>query len=86
MEYSVLNKKQKDRMEAISNREYVMEWENPEFMNYLLGELPKVRRYQKDKEVEQEISLLEKALATYDAFLSEKSTFLSEIADRKSVV
>ena len=36
-------------MEAISNREYVMEWENPEFMNYLLGELPKVRRYQKDK-------------------------------------
>lgn len=84
MEYSVLNKKQKDRMEAISNREYVMEWENPEFMNYLLGELPKVRKYQKDKDVEQEISSLEKALATYDAFLSEKSTFLSEIAKRIS--
>lgn len=79
MEYSILNKKQKHRMKAISNQEYVMEWEDPEFMDYLLGELPKVRRYQKDKDVEQEISALEKALTTYDVFLSEKSTFLMEI-------
>ena len=84
MEYSVLNKKQKDRMKAISNQEYVMEWEDPEFMDYLLGELPKVRKYQKDKEMEQEISSLEKALTTYDVFLSEKSTFLIEIAKRIS--
>lgn len=84
MEYSVLNKKQKDRMKAISNQEYVMEWEDPEFMDYLLGELPKVRKYQKDKDVEQEISSLEKALSTYDVFLSEKSTFLIEIAKRIS--
>lgn len=84
MEYSILNKKQKDRMKAISNQEYVMEWEDPEFMDYLLGGLPKVRRYQKDKDVEQEISALEKALTTYDVFLSEKSTFLIEIAKRIS--
>ncbi len=84
MEYNILNKKQKDRMKAISNQEYVMEWEDPEFMDYLLGELPKVRRYQKDKDVEQEISALEKALTTYDVFLSEKSTFLIEIAKRIS--
>lgn len=84
MEYSVLNKKQKDRMKAISNQTYVMEWEEPQFMDYLLGELPKVRRFQNDSEVEHEISLLEKALTTYDAFLSEKSTFLDEIAKRIS--
>lgn len=84
MEYSILNKKQKDRMKAISNQEYVMEWEDPEFMDYLLGELPKVRRYQKDMDVEQEISALEKALTKYDVFLSEKSTFLIEIAKRIS--
>ena len=71
-------------MKAISNQEYVMEQEDPEFMDYLLGELPKVRRYQKDKDVEQEISALEKALTTYDVFLSEKSTFLIEIAKRIS--
>lgn len=49
---------------------------SPEFMDYLLGELPKVRKYQKDKEVEHEIASLEKVLTTYAAFFSEKSTFL----------
>ena len=48
MNYSVLNKNQKDRMRAISNHAYFMRWEEPEFMDYLLGELPKVRKYQND--------------------------------------
>ena len=84
MDYRVLNKNQKDRMNAISNPAYVMEWENPEFMDYLMGELPKIRRYQKDKEAEHEISSLEKVLATYDAFLSEKSAFIEGIAKKIS--
>lgn len=84
MNYRVLNKNQKDRMNAISNPDYVMEWENPEFMDYLMGELPKIRRYQKDKEAEHEISSLEKVLATYDAFLSEKSAFIEEVAKKIS--
>ena len=84
MDYRALNKNQKDRMNAISNPAYVMEWENPEFMDYLMGELPKIRRYQKDKEAEYEISSLEKMLETYDAFLSEKSAFIDEIAKKIS--
>lgn len=84
MDYRVLNKNQKDRMNAISNPAYVMEWENPEFMDYLMGELPKIRRYQKDKEAEHEISSLEKVLATYDAFFSEKSAFIEKIAKKIS--
>lgn len=44
MDYNVLNKNQKDRMKAISDSAYVMKWEDPEFMDYLLGELPKVRK------------------------------------------
>lgn len=84
MDYRVLNKNQKDRMNAISSPAYVMEWENPEFMDYLMGELPKIRRYQKDKEAEHEISSLEKMLETYDAFLSEKSAFIDEIAKKIS--
>lgn len=84
MDYRVLNKNQKDRMNAISNPAYVMEWENPEFMDYLMGELPKIRRYQKDKEAAHEISSLEKVLATYDAFFSEKSAFIEEIAKKIS--
>lgn len=84
MDYRVLNKNQKDRMNVISNPAYVMEWENPEFMDYLMGELPKIRRYQKDKEAEREISSLEEVLATYDAFFSEKSAFIEEIAKKIS--
>ena len=79
-----MNKKQKDRMKAISDPAYVMKWEAPEFMDYLLGELPKVRKYQKDKEVEYEIASLEKVLTTYDAFSSEKATFLGEVAKKIS--
>ena len=84
MDYNVLNKNQKDRMKAISDPAYVMKWEAPEFMDYLLGVLPKVRKYQKDKEVEHEIASLEKVLTKYDAFFSEKSTFLHEVAKRIS--
>lgn len=73
MDYNVLNKNQKDKMKAISDPAYVMKWEAPEFMDYLLGELPKVRKYQKDKEVEHEIASLEKVLTTYDAFFFQKN-------------
>jgi len=55
MNYRVLNKNQKDRMNAISNPAYVMEWENPEFMDYLMGELPKIRRYQKKLQKKSQI-------------------------------
>lgn len=84
MEYNALNKNQKDRMKAISDPAYVMKWEAPEFMDYLLGELPKVRKHQKDKEVEYEIASLEKVLTTYDAFSEEKATFLGEVAKKIS--
>ena len=46
MDYKLLNKTQKDKMKAITNNEYKMEWENPEFMHILLGELPKIRQFQ----------------------------------------
>ncbi|MBU9736113.1 NACHT domain-containing protein [Diplocloster agilis] len=84
MEYKVLNKNQKDRMQVISDHAYVMEWESPEFMDYLLGKLPKVRKFQEDKEVAQEVSALEILLTTYNAFLTKKSSFVDEIAKRIS--
>lgn len=46
MDYRVLNKIQRDRMKQISVHTYDMEWENPEFMNYLMGELPRIRKYE----------------------------------------
>lgn len=86
MEYRLLNKNQKDRMKRISNHTYVMKWENPEFMDYLMGELPKIRRYQIDEEIKNEIASLEKVLLTYNAFFSEKSVFLDELAEKISAI
>lgn len=49
MDYNVLNKNQKDRMKAISDPAYVMKWEAPEFMDYLLGVLQKLENIRKTR-------------------------------------
>lgn len=79
MYYTKLNKIQKDRMKQISTHEYTMKWENPEFMDYLMGGLPKLRRVQEDQNIANEIAKLEKELSIYDSFLSNKERFLAEI-------
>mgnify|MGYP003229519715 CR=1 FL=1 len=78
MYYTKLNKIQKDRMKQISTHEYTMKWENPEFMDYLMGGLPKLRRVQEDQNIANEIAKLEKELSIYDSFLSNKERFLQE--------
>lgn len=80
MDYKLLNQNQRERMKAISNHAYVMEWENPEFMDYLMGELPKIRRFHNDRELSGEISSLEKVLSMYDAFMTDKDSFVDAIS------
>lgn len=58
MNYKDLNKIQKDRMKQISVHDYIMEWENPEFMDYLLGSLPQIRRMKDDESITDELSKL----------------------------
>lgn len=60
MNYKDLNKIQKDRMKQISVHDYIMEWENPEFMDYLLGSLPQIRRVKDDESITDELSKLNK--------------------------
>ena len=79
MHYTELNKKQKDKMKQICTHSYTMEWENPEFMDYLMGALPHIRRFKKDTEIADEIAKLEKLLPKYNSFLSNKARFLDEI-------
>ena len=52
-----------------------MEWENPEFMGYLLGGLPRIRKTQEDKDVAGELIKLERVISTYDLFLSQKEQY-----------
>ena len=58
MSYKDLNKIQKDRMKQISVHDYIMEWENPEFMDYLLGSLPQIKRMKDDESITDELSKL----------------------------
>ena len=51
-----------------------------------MGGLPKVRHFQHDSEISGEIYSLEKLLASYDAFSSEKEEFLQKIKDHIDVI
>lgn len=79
MHYKELNKIQKARMKQISAHSYTMEWENPEFMDCLMGYIPKIRSSRADKNITGELKKLEKILSTYDSFLSDKASFLNEV-------
>ena len=79
MNYKDLNKIQKDRMKQISVHDYIMEWENPEFMDYLLGNLPQIRRMKDDESITDELSKLNNMLVSYDSFESDKQSFLAEV-------
>ena len=41
MNYQLLNKIQRDKMNSITNNNYKMKWENPAFMDILMGGLPR---------------------------------------------
>ncbi len=79
MNYKDLNKIQKDRMKQISVHDYTMEWENPEFMDYLLGSLPQIRRMKDDESITDELLKLNNMLVSYDSFESDKQSFLAEV-------
>ena len=79
MNYKELNKNQKDRMKQICTHPYAMKWENPEFMVYLLGELPTIRKTQYDKGITNELNKLENVMSTYDPFITKKESFFKKI-------
>lgn len=79
MNYKDLNKIQKDRMKQIDVHNFIMQWENPEFMDYLMGSLPKIRRMKDDEITSNELSQLNSILGSYDSFISDKASFLDQL-------
>lgn len=79
MHYEELNRIQKEKMSLISKQSYTMSWENPEFMNYLLGELPQIKRSQNDDKLKKEVFELESLLSSYNPFLSDKDCMLKQV-------
>lgn len=79
MHYIDLNEIQRDRMKQISAHSYTMEWEKPEFMECLMGDLPRLRHFQNDKDIANEVTRLEEIISTYDSFQTEGTNFLNEM-------
>lgn len=79
MDYISLNKNQRDRMNQITNNKLSMEWQDKSFFDYLIGNLPKIRHYEYEKEIEIEIKELKKIYSDYDCFLSNKVEFFKKI-------
>lgn len=79
MNYRELNKIQKNRMKQISVNSYTMKWENPKFMNYLIGDIPKIKKSQKDNDITDELTKLENIMSTYNSFLPNKANFLDKV-------
>lgn len=70
-------------MIQISNLNFEMSWENPDFFNTLIGKLPAIRHYQKEDVIKEEISALEKTYSQFDFFTSDRTAFIKNI---KSIV
>lgn len=68
-------------MKQISNNDFEMEWENPDFMDTLMGKLPTVRHYHMDNDAASEISSLEQLLSSYNSFISDKRQFIQKVKD-----
>lgn len=68
MKYAVLNLEQRKKIKEHTDNKYTIEWVDPCFMDYLLGNLPRIRPYLNSDGIESEISALEESLRSYDCF------------------
>ena len=69
-------------MDLILNPNHVMEWEDPGFMDILMGKLPAIRHIWNEESVTVEILKLEKLLDSYNAFTTDKEVFLQNVRKR----
>ncbi len=81
MNYKELNKIQRTKMNNICNNDYEMEWEEPNFMNIIMGNLPKIRRYSDDGDISKELYLLKRILLSYNPFCTDKDEFIKKVTD-----
>lgn len=82
MDYRELNRLQRSQMDLILNPNHVMEWEDPGFMDILMGKLPAIRHIWNEESVTVEILKLEKLLDSYNAFTTDKEVFLQNVRKR----
>ncbi|MCQ2534305.1 MAG: ATP-binding protein [Clostridia bacterium] len=85
MDYQTLNEIQKKNMNCICINDYCFDWENPEFIDILLGKLPTINGfYYSDHNISEDVFALERLLKSYVAFSTDKNIFLERIKEQIS--
>lgn len=79
MDYRSLNEIQRKRMVQISNNDFEMEWENPDFFDTLVGKIPTIRHYQNEDDIRKELVSLEQLYSQFDFFKVDRIGFIKKI-------
>lgn len=67
---------------SIRGNENHFEWEDSKLIDYLVGDLPKIRDcYDRDKKIEAELKELQNIYSSYDCFKTNKEKFIQEIKE-----
>lgn len=77
MHYEEINKRNKDRMKGTIRSGPKMEWVDDEFMADLLGQVPKVKNTNDDRDVTAEIKHLKCLLSKYNFITTDRQSFIN---------
>ena len=67
---------------SLQNNENHFEWEDSKLIDYLAGDLPKIRDYyDKDKKIETELKELKKIYSSYDCYKTNGNKFVQDIKE-----
>lgn len=79
MNYIKLNEKNRKQFNGITKSKQIIEWEDPDLLDILLGKLPKVKLYSQKNEFSSEIKELKKLYQNYNFIVDGNKGFLETI-------
>lgn len=86
MSNTELNKYHRGKMKGTCGEDVQFEWQDGEFMDFLLGGLPVIRKEGLRDKAQDKYDRLEKAYRTYSFFSTDKETFFSDIKELVNAV
>lgn len=81
MNYASLNDNNKRRIKSICCSDAEMRWEDPDLVDKLIGELPKIRSTKYDDKVPKELAALKDYYYSYDYIESNNSSFIAKVKE-----
>lgn len=84
MNYIELNDNNRKRIKNICSPEYVMNWEDPEALDILAGDLPEIRATLYDDDIRSELEDLKKLYSSFEPINTDKEYFIKEVETKIS--